>query len=70
MRRILFWMLMLVVICVGCDTSEVPAPPGAEKAETSLDVDMGSDESEDSQGGSSESSEAKPQPDGDASKSP
>lgn len=47
MRRFLLVMLMLAMGPLGCDTSDAPAPKGAENAETSLDVDMGSDDAAD-----------------------
>lgn len=44
MRRNWFWIMMLAVGLVGCDTTPPPPPPGAEKAETELKIDEGGDQ--------------------------
>jgi len=45
MRRIAVLVVTLAVGLLGCDSTEVPAPPGADEAETTLDVDMGGESS-------------------------
>ena len=44
--RVLLSIALVVLGCsLGCGSGDSKAPPGAESSDTSLDVNMGSDES-------------------------